>query len=154
MVRTISRFLRLPLSRKALFAWVSLMLLVVNLALRLFPFARVYRFLKRWRRPPRKAAQQSAQSAAAEAVCWAVMRAGTFWLGNEGCLSQALLGEMLLGLPARLCIGIRKEENGAMLAHAWVEASGQILIGGETSLSTFQRFPEIQRVLEQQENRA
>lgn len=149
MKRMIQKALRLPLRRKTLFARVSLHLLLVHAALRLFSFSTVYSFLKRFHHAPTRADHTNAAHAE---ICWAVNRAGRFWFADHGCLTQALVGETLLirsGIPARLLIGVRKQAGEGMLAHAWVESSGQIVIGGKTRLNIqeFQNFPEIQQVI-------
>lgn len=148
MLRVFSRFHKQPLARKVLFLKVAAMLVTIHLALRLAPFAGLYRFLGRWRRPQRRA-----DPAGQNDICWAVSRAGKAFFTDHGCLSQALLGELLLvrqGVPARMRVGVRKGSEGDLQAHAWVEVNGKVVIGGEPELVGFQSFPEVQRVLEQQ----
>jgi hypothetical protein len=150
MKRAISRFLDQPLRRKLLFTRVSVMLLAVHLSMRLFPFADVYRFLKRYHRVTHSPAVDRRET---EEICWAVTRAGRTWFGDAGCLAQALVGELLLvrrGVPAQLRIGVRRDGAGALLAHAWVEENQQILIGGRASIGPveFQALPDIQHLVE------
>jgi hypothetical protein len=65
-------------------------------------------------------------------AAWSVTAARRFTPGAT-CLVQALALEALLaraGQPARLCVGVARDSDGPLLAHAWVEASGRIVLGG------------------------
>ena len=153
--RIMVRTLRLPFKRKILFVRVSFMLLAVRLSLSVFSFSRVYRFLKRFHPADNPTVLRHPDVAEVDFVCWAVSRAGKLWFGDEGCLPQALVGEMMLlriGISAQMRVGIRKEEGGALLAHAWVQDEIRTYIGENTSLSRneCQNFPEIQRIVQQQ----
>lgn len=147
MANMMQKISRLPVRRKLLLLKVSPLLLLIHAGLRLIGFSSVYKTLKRFYRAP---AQPIADSGVIEDICWAVNRAGWFWFADHGCLTQALLGETLLvrrGIPARLQIGVQKRPGERILAHAWVENGGKILIGGKTNLkiSELQNFPEIQQ---------
>lgn len=146
MLRALNQFFRQSFSRKLLFLRVSCLLLAVHAALKMLPFPRVYQSLKRFQQPPARPNNPAAD------VCWAVNRAGRLWFGDQGCLVNALVGETLLirrGAAARMHIGVRKEDSGQMLAHAWVEVDGQTVIGGVSRLSpkTFQKLPQIQDLI-------
>lgn len=72
---------------------------------------------------------------------------GSRVLGSKPCLPQALVTQWFLrrnGFDAMLRIGVNKDESGALLAHAWVESSGDIIIGGR--LSRY-RYAKIERVV-------
>src|SRR5579862_7931274 len=61
-----------------------------------------------------------------------VMAAGRCWPGAHTCLSEALATQVLLGRyghQALLRIGVRKDEQGGLSAHAWVENQGRVVIG-------------------------
>jgi hypothetical protein len=69
---------------------------------------------------------------AADFLVWAVEAAGRFVPG-VACLQKALVASILLpehGYPVTLRIGVQKTPAGELRAHAWVESSGRILIGG------------------------
>ncbi|HYD16564.1 MAG TPA: lasso peptide biosynthesis B2 protein [Candidatus Nanoarchaeia archaeon] len=64
-------------------------------------------------------------------VVWAVSRMAAFVPGAT-CLVQALAAQRLLlgsGHPARLCIGVHKSQGTPLLAHAWLELEGRIILG-------------------------
>jgi hypothetical protein len=55
---------------------------------------------------------------------------------NATCLTQALAAQRLLaryGYESNLRFGVAKTDDGKLKAHAWIERSGQVVLG---------RFPE------------
>ena len=49
------------------------------------------------------------------------------------CLVQAISGKMMLGrkrIPSTLYLGVAKEGNGDLNAHAWLRAGDIIILGG------------------------
>jgi Transglutaminase-like superfamily len=63
----------------------------------------------------------------------AVELAGRYLSSSNACLVQALAAQVLLGRmgrATRVQIGVAKDEVGNLVAHAWVEGYGRILIGG------------------------
>jgi hypothetical protein len=57
-------------------------------------------------------------------------------LGENSCLSQAFAGQLLLtrrGYLSKLRIGVLKEDDGRLRAHAWLEREGVAIIGGPES---------------------
>ncbi len=72
-------------------------------------------------------------------IAWAVSTASRYVPGAS-CLVQATAAQSLLagsGYPTTLQIGVTKDENGHLMAHAWVEYHGKVLIGGLDDLSRF-----------------
>jgi hypothetical protein len=43
-----------------------------------------------------------------------------------------------------LHIGVTKDEDGALQAHAWVERNGHVLIGGENAPDTYEQFENLE----------
>ncbi len=77
-------------------------------------------------------------------VIWAVNLASRYQLGGVKCLARALATQVLLsrrGYSTELRIGVVKKENNQLLAHAWVESNGEVVIGGINNLADFQPFP-------------
>ncbi len=66
------------------------------------------------------------------------------------CLTRALAAENLLrrhGYDACLRIGVSKDQAQGLLAHAWVECSGDIVIGGEEASGLTPLTPGVQPCL-------
>ena len=82
-----------------------------------------------------------------EQVVWAATTLGRSMLADQPCLTQALAVQMYyqrMNIPAELCIGVAKENNERLLAHAWIESDGQVVIGGsEQVLEQYTRLPAI-----------
>jgi hypothetical protein len=73
-------------------------------------------------------------------VVWAVRTAGRHLFPARPCLPQALAARFLLsrlGVATDLRIGVRKPETDVLQAHAWVEADGEVLIGGPDAPSEY-----------------
>ncbi len=79
-----------------------------------------------------------------EQIGWAVNVVSARVLGDGTCLTQALTARQLLqvnGYPAELRIGVAKQADGKLAAHAWVESEGEIVIGGTAAeLAAFSQF--------------
>jgi hypothetical protein len=145
----IQKFLHLPFTDKLLLIRAALLLLSIQVGLALFSFPRIYRWVKRQKstRSPK-----TKNASATGDICWAITRVGKVFYGDEGCLIQAILGEWWLsqrGVPAKLCIGVSRQPGGPLLAHAWVESDGHVLIGGVTNQvpDGFQDFPELNKMI-------
>ena len=64
------------------------------------------------------------------------------------CLRQALVVEWWLrrrGLPASLCIGARKHDDGRLDAHAWVELGGVALAQADLGHAPFSQLDSVSR---------
>jgi hypothetical protein len=126
-LRGVGKFLTLPRVERRLFvdALVTLVFLLVSvrLASTRWVFRRV---LARDRTPTRTG------GIVPEDVGLAVTRASRLVPGAT-CLPQALTVVWLLrarGHRASMRIGVKRGETGKLIAHAWVECGGRIIIGG------------------------
>lgn len=66
-------------------------------------------------------------------IAWAVRAAGRFLPGGQRCLVQSVAVQSMLRrsrLPGRVRIGFRRETDGRLRGHAWVESQGAVLTGG------------------------
>lgn len=70
-------------------------------------------------------------------LLWAVTAVSQRLLPSRPCLPQALAGQFLLrrrgARPVQLQIGVARNEDGSIEAHAWLEREGQVLLGGAES---------------------
>ena len=87
----------------------------------------------------------------ASRIVWAAEAAGDIIPGST-CLVKALVAQALLrryGHPATLCIGAGRTDTGGFEAHAWLEDSGSVLIGGpEARVAKFVRFADIDQLIQ------
>lgn len=66
--------------------------------------------------------------------------------GNSKCLAKGLVTQILMeanGYSPKLKIGVAKENDGKLQAHAWVECNGKIVIGGLPNLSVYKSITSI-----------
>lgn len=120
----------------------------VRLGLEVVPFRRLVRTLRRAARLFRSG--RGADEEYERRVTWAVSAVGRRLLGDRPCLTEALVVEFLFhrrGLPATLQIGVDKGEGGELVAHAWVESNGRIVIGGAISKEKYHRLQNLEEKL-------
>jgi hypothetical protein len=66
-------------------------------------------------------------------IGWAIEAAGRRVPGAR-CLARAVAAEAILDRGRRdpqVHVGARRENNGELRAHAWVEVAGQVVVGAE-----------------------
>lgn len=139
----IFRLFRRPPGEIALLARAGLELAIVRLGLLLFPFRWFYQ------RPARQPAAFQRPPFPAPRIAAAVETAGRCVPGAT-CLVQALAGRHLLaryGYPSTLRLGVaRGREKDTLLAHAWLEWQGRVLLGGD--VRNYSAFPANSESLE------
>ena len=123
------RFFGLQASDRLLITQAVVSVAAIRLALPLLPFRNLLSLLERASvrfrvdggvRPP------------ASRIVWAIQAASKRVPRANSCLPQALSARFLLarwGFPAELSIGVAKDGDGKLEAHAWVETFGEAVIG-------------------------
>lgn len=79
----------------------------------------------------------------ARAAVWAVEAVSRRALRDRPCLTQALVARHLLrrrGVETTLEIGAVRDGAGDVVAHAWLERDGRVVLGGEGSPDAYARF--------------
>ncbi len=129
-MKRLRRFLRLPPNQRWLLIKAALLLEAIKLAMRLIPFKVLRRLADR---AGRTFVGRRSGNLPAQTVAWAVETVSRNTPGEKTCLTQALAAQVLLtrrGYYSLLHIGVVKDENGELLAHAWVECQNEIVVGG------------------------
>lgn len=128
-------FLTLPRGYRPVLFRALGMVVVVRLGLWVLPYRIVRDLLDRTARAESPAHSEEVLRYHRKRVVWAVGAVSQRLLGSKPCLVQALVGRWLLarrGIETEIRIGVTK--NGqALLAHAWLEQGGRILLGGAES---------------------
>jgi hypothetical protein len=130
-MKRLRRFLRLQSNERWLLIKAALLLEGIKLAMRLIPFKVLRRLADRAGRTFVR--RRSRTNLPAQTVAWAVETVSQNTPGEKTCLTQALAAQVLLtrrGYSSLLHIGVVKDENGELLAHAWVECQNEIVVGG------------------------
>ena len=142
MLDAVRKLGRLPAPRRAILIRTVFALWAARLATWLLPFPLGRRLLVGSHRT-------STPTVSGEQIRWAMSHAQRV-VPRATCLPQALAAEALLtrgGLPADLRIGVKKEPSGKLLAHAWVESNGRIVVGDlPGGVDVYTRLPAIPRV--------
>jgi transglutaminase superfamily protein len=124
------RFAHLPSDERALLLRMALLLWATRLGLWLVSVQTVHRALGRLM--PVRAGWRRSVPFSPERIAWAA-RVGSRYVLGATCLVQALAVHRLLireGHPACLRVGVVKDGRTRLLAHAWVESAGRVVVGG------------------------
>jgi hypothetical protein len=144
MLRALRRFTQLGGQERRLFASAWIVLAATRLALWVAPSPwLVRRVLARSTRPSPRPAEVEAAT-----IGTAVNRAARF-VPRATCLPQALATLWLMagrGQTGCLRIGVKKGEGGTLLAHAWVEHEGRIVVGN-FGVKQYTVMPSLEGVL-------
>jgi len=129
-MKRIQKFLRLSIPDKLLLIHAFVVLTVVMLGLRVLPWLVLQRVLLKLANGYSRF--RPAQRPSAQHIAWTVQAASRY-VPKATCLPRALAAQLLLiqrAYPADLQIGVARDENGKLEAHAWVTSNDGIIIGG------------------------
>jgi hypothetical protein len=87
------------------------------------------------------------RTASVEKITWAVEVSSRYTPGGAKCLARALTTQVLMrwhGHTPELRIGVTKDQNGQLAAHAWVEHQGKVVMGYLSELSQFTPLPSLE----------
>ncbi|MFT3926106.1 MAG: lasso peptide biosynthesis B2 protein [Myxococcales bacterium] len=79
-------------------------------------------------------------------LAWAVNGVGARFPERLNCLPRALATRWMMqrrGWSSSLEIGVARDAQGNLEAHAWIEHEGQVVIGLVPNLERFQKLPEV-----------
>jgi len=110
---------------------------VIRVGLWVLPFRTLRRILAEVTR--QNARLEAADLTSVDRIVWTVEVASRY-VPRATCLTQALACQALLArqsCPSQLTIGVAKNQQGKLEAHAWLESQGRIVIGGSQDVSRF-----------------
>jgi hypothetical protein len=128
--------------------WMLVKALVVVTAVRIALTTVPYRRVEAWsaRRPGQES--DATLSPRHARTLWAVGAVSSRLLGKRPCLVQAIAARWMLGrqgLDTDLRIGVARKAGELLLAHAWLERDGRVLIGGAASPVRFEMLKPVRR---------
>src|SRR5271155_3249781 len=133
MTRRLAQFVRLSFSDQRLLMRAVLAVVGAKLAIRSLRLPAARAAVKRLERPGwLERLGWTVTAARADRIVWAVETAGGAIPGMRNCLVQAVAAEAMLiraGHPCELRIGAAKNGPRELIAHAWLESEGRVLIG-------------------------
>lgn len=140
------KFMALQRQEKWLYLSVALWLLVVKTGLYLLPFDR----LRGWVVGFGQSNGKLTNAQEMQTIIQAIERISQFLSSSRiNCLPQALVGYMLLrreGFDVQLKIGVLKTPSDQLVAHAWLEYQGQVILGNLQCLGQFAPFSSLKLV--------
>lgn len=132
MIRTL---VRLSPADLAMLVRALLLVVATRVALWVLP----YRWVQRALNPERALSEKDdahVETRYGRRVVWAVDAVARRVLPKKPCLTQALVARWLLakgGLATDLRIGVAFGDKKDLMAHAWLEQEGRVIMGGATS---------------------
>lgn len=143
----VAKFFLLSSSKRMVILQALLLLIAVRISLWLLPFRVVYTFLERMAR--QSSNLDSADAQVEMRLTWAVKTISPY-VPQASCLTQALVLWVLLGRAAvrsEVRIGVAKNGQGQLEAHAWVVRQNRVLIGDLPDLTRYTLLPSLERAL-------
>lgn len=141
----IRRLIQLPAQDRQLLIQAALLLNGVRLGLWLVSFQRLRQILLKlpsiWPRSHYHA------QVSINKIVWAVEVSSRYTPYQAKCLAKALTAQTLLNRwdhRNQLRIGVAKNDQGQLAAHAWIEHQNKILIGNLPDLSDFTPLPNLE----------
>jgi hypothetical protein len=136
-----AKFFRLEASDRLLLLEALCVVPLVRVALWVVPFRLVHRAIGA---ATRRLQHAKAASRTPERITWAVASVAAR-VPRASCLTQALAATLLLarhGHAATLRLGVAKNDDGTLRAHAWLESGGHAILG-EPAPGAFVPFPPV-----------
>ena len=122
-----SRERRLSLAGAAMVACVRILLWIL-------PFKRLLWIVDRTALRSARVAPVRLSEDTMVTIAWGVTTAARY-VPRATCLAQALAAQWIFawfGHPTLLRIGVAKGNSKPLLAHAWLESEGRVVVGGES----------------------
>ena len=123
----VRKFLDLGCQERCLLLHTLLLVVFLRAALVFLPFKQVNELLACG------AARRRRRCYVSKPRVISAIRAASAFIPGSACLTQALVAKYQLerfGLNTQLHFGVAKEK-GMLLAHAWLQCDGEVVIGGE-----------------------
>ena len=137
------KFMALPRREKRLYVEIAFFLISVKAGLYLLPFERLCQWVVRCGQSCRKPARVGEMYM----IVQTIERIARFLSPLQiNCLPQALARHMLLhrrGFDVQLKIGVQKSPDDRLVAHAWLEYRGWVVLGDLCDLRQFAVFPSL-----------
>ena len=136
------RFKQVSPRERRLLAEAAATMPCVHAMQQLLPFKRWRTLLERDELPPHVAADRPS----IEQITWSVRIAGRYVPGEYKCLPNAYTAHLLLhryGYASQIHVGVARDAQGKVEAHAWVACEGRTVIGELDDMHRFVAFPPL-----------
>lgn len=141
MLRKLNTFIKLPFRLKLLFLESVILITIIRILLGALPFGRIRQYFRRV-----AVKRHSSHHYSQREITQSVKLASKYLLIEKPCLVQSMVLWLLFrrrGYDAELHIGVLKDTNAEIQAHAWVESNGLIAIGWLPNMTQFTSLPNL-----------
>ncbi|MEO0374624.1 MAG: lasso peptide biosynthesis B2 protein [Cyanobacteria bacterium P01_A01_bin.17] len=145
-MKSLLKFVRLPARDRLLLLKAFVLLGLVRLGLWRLSFKRLQQVLHKISHSPQASPVASIRCSSIHKIVWAVDVSGHLMPGHVKCLARALTAQVLMsrrGYTPDLRIGVAKDQNNCLEAHAWIELEGSVVIGLLPDLKRFVPMPSL-----------
>jgi hypothetical protein len=135
-IPSLRKFVSLPVMERRILLKAFFLLWCIRLGMWMMPFRMIQQIYGRFFPIPVTATGQVPSKETilmAKKMGWAV-RSVSGMVPSATCLARALTLQALLsrkGIPSSLALGVAQGNESGIIAHAWVEVDGIVIIGGE-----------------------
>lgn len=144
-MRLVSKFLRLSAMDRRLLVESVFLLGAIKLGLWVLPFRILRQLMAKIIGPTTDLKAPDLSSM--EQVAWAMGVVSRKLPIFKNCLNRALATQLLFGLRRQIVdlrIGVTRSQQGKLEAHAWIESTGQIVIGEIDNHSVYIALPPLE----------
>jgi hypothetical protein len=145
LILLVTKWTRLPIVEQWLVIKVAMIFVTLRLGMFLVSLRQLQSVLG-WLAAIARKLQQGNRQDDRNQILWVTSRLGANFLTNRSCLTEALTVQLLFwrrGYSADLRIGVSKQQNGKLIAHAWVESEGEVVIGAVDELPNYAVLPSL-----------
>lgn len=154
-MKALSNLLALSRHQKRVMLYAHILLNGIRLALWLLPFGTVRKLLTKastlWCKLSGNAClRDGPKPVSVKFIMRAVNNAARYTPGGALCLTRALTARLLLehyGYEPCLHIGVTRDINDRLKAHAWIELQGHVVIGNLTNLERYTSLSTVEKRL-------
>jgi hypothetical protein len=130
------KFLQISGMERCLFIEAALWLGIIRLSLLIIPFRWITPFLGSHMAQPLEKVPLINKDLV-NRVSWAIHAAGRHLPWKCKCMDKAVAGKAMLnrlGVPSTLYLGVAKDADKSLRAHAWLQTGGVFVSGGQGSV--------------------
>ena len=129
MQQSLAKFISFSWQDQILVTKATFLLILIRLGLKFLALKTLQKQLEKIARPSLK---KDEKSISIYKIIWSITTASSY-MPQVKCLARALAVKTLLqqqGYTAKIRIGVAKDQQKTLIAHAWVECKGRVVIGG------------------------
>ncbi len=129
----IQKLFKLPLNDQLLLIEISMYTIWAYLMIHVFSFKRYLNWLKN----PKEGRANEKQI---RNIALTIKRINKFAFWKTTCYTQAIAARLILKrkrITSKIFLGICKQDNGELLAHAWTKVNDKIITGGNVNIDKY-----------------